>query len=258
MNKEKEEPSHNSNTPVDVDHVLTDETAKQWGYDLYPERRGNKYKASWGEILTGAGGHEHIDRVKCERNVYSCVKNSPIIKLMMGALKNSGCPIDIRRHISCEVCDISVTGGYDPLMNQIVVCQNVAKSEGMTQGVLMHEMIHMFDYCNNKVDFTNIDHLACTEIRAANLAHCSFMSAWMQGDASLLNIRAQHQNCVKTKALASVLAVRKVTKDEAIAAVERVFPKCYADLEPVGRRIRRGSLDMHKAYLEGYLYGYDL
>lgn len=52
-------------------------------------------------------------------------------------------PIDLRRHISCEVCDESVTGGYDPDLNQIVVCQNTSKSCGFVQGVLTHEMIHM-------------------------------------------------------------------------------------------------------------------
>ncbi|KAJ8875476.1 hypothetical protein PR048_023371 [Dryococelus australis] len=101
--------------------------------------------------------------------------------------------VDIRRHISCEVCDPSVSGGYDSIMNQIVVCQNVARSEGIVQGVLTHEMIHMFDYCRNEVDFKNVDHLACTEIRAANLAHCSFLSACAQGDASFINIRQRHQ-----------------------------------------------------------------
>lgn len=126
------------------------------------------------------------------------------------------------------------------------------------QGVLTHEMIHMFDYCRNNLDFKNIDHLACTEIRAANLTHCSFLSSWSQGDSSPINIRATHQDCVKTKALMSVLAVRNVTKDEAIDAVERVFPRCYADLEPIGRRIRRNSPDIKKAYLEGPMYGYDI
>lgn len=177
---------------------------------------------------------------------------------MMGALRSSGCPIDIRRHISCEVCDKSVSGGYDPETNQIVVCQNVARNEGIVQGVLAHEMIHMFDYCRNNLDFKNIDHLACTEIRAANLTHCSFMSAWHQGDASLFNIKETHQNCVKTKAMQSVLAVRKVTTQEAIDAVERVFPRCYNDMEPIGRRIRRNSADTYKAYLEAPLYGYDV
>lgn len=84
------------------------------------------------------------------------------------------------------------------------------------------------------------------------------MSAWLTGDASPFNIKEAHQNCVKSKALKSVLAVRDVTMDEAVNAVERVFPKCYADLEPIGRRLRRNSHDMYRAYEEGYLYGYDI
>ncbi|XP_033236047.1 mitochondrial inner membrane protease ATP23 homolog [Drosophila pseudoobscura] len=232
--------------------------SKDWGYDLYPERRGVTFKPKWTRILFGMEGQENIDRYKCEQNVYWCVKNGPLVKLMMGALKSSGCPIDLRRHISCEVCDPSVTGGYDPKLNQIVVCQNMAKNKSMVHGVLTHEMIHMFDYCNNDLDFRNVDHLACTEIRAANLAHCSFLSAMFQGDASPFNVKEAHQNCVKTKALASVLAVRNISKSDAIAAVERVFPKCYADLEPIGRRIRRNSTDQQKAYMEGPMYGYDV
>lgn len=115
----------------------------------------------------------------------------------------------------------------------------------------------MFDYCRNHLDFKNIDHLACTEIRAANLAHCSFLSAVANGDASFFNIKETHQDCVKSKALSSILAVRTVTANEAIDAIERVFPKCYRDLEPIGRRIRRNSEDMERAYMEGYYYGYD-
>lgn len=51
----------------------------------------------------GKEGTESIDKYKCEQNVYKCVMNSPLVKLMMGALRSSGCEIDIRRHISCEV-----------------------------------------------------------------------------------------------------------------------------------------------------------
>lgn len=207
-------------------------------------------------LLQGKG-RENIDKIRCESNVYKCVKRSPLVRLMMSALKSSGCPIDIRRHIACEECSYTVTGGYDPVLNQVVVCQNMATNEGLVQGVLTHEMIHMFDYCRNDLDFKNIDHLACTEIRAANLAHCSFTSAWMQGDASFFNVKESHQVCVKNKALMSVLAVRDVTREEAINAVERVFPHCYSDLEPIGRRLKRNSDDMYKAQAEGYLYGYD-
>ncbi|XP_071453384.1 mitochondrial inner membrane protease ATP23 homolog [Hetaerina americana] len=244
--------------PASEDNPVKSEVQeKQWGYDLYPERRGQKYQPSWLRVMFLGEGRENIDKIKCERRAYSCVQNSPIVKLMMGALKRAGCPIDIRRHISCEVCDISVSGGYDPVLNQVVVCQNVARSEGMVQGVLAHEMIHMFDWCTKNFDFKNVDHLACSEVRAANLTHCSFLSAWFQGDASPFRISEQHQECVKTKAIQSVLAVRKVSEEEAVAAVERVFKRCYADMEPIGRRCRRNSTDMQRAYVEGvHLFGY--
>ncbi|KAG7307547.1 hypothetical protein JYU34_007753 [Plutella xylostella] len=171
-----------------------DKKAEPWGYDLYPERRGT-FSPKLTNVLIGKEGKEGIEKMKCEKNVYECVKNSPIVKIMMRALKSSGCAVDLRRHISCEVCDYSVSGGYDPELNQIVVCQNVSTRQGMVQGVLAHEMIHMFDYCRNQLDFKNMEHLACTEIRAANLTHCSFMSAWSQGDASYTRIKKAHQVC---------------------------------------------------------------
>lgn len=233
------------------------QTEEKWGYDLYPERRGQKYQPSLAKIALLGEGRENIDKIKCERNVWNCAQKSPIVKLMLAALKSSGCEVDLSRHVACEVCDVSVSGGYDPELNQVVVCQNVARSEGMTQGVLTHEFIHMFDYCRNKLDFKNVEHLACTEIRAANLSHCSFLSAVGQGDASPFKIAKAHQDCVKTKAALSVMAVRKVSEPEARAVVDKVFDKCYNDLEPIGRRIRRNSLDMHKAYMERFAYGYD-
>lgn len=49
---------------------------KQWGYDLYPERRGQKYQPSWMSIFFRGEGRENVDKIKCERRAYSCVKNS--------------------------------------------------------------------------------------------------------------------------------------------------------------------------------------
>ncbi|KAK4320083.1 hypothetical protein Pmani_009024 [Petrolisthes manimaculis] len=248
MNSEaKQEPLNNQ----------SDNSDEKWGYDLYPERRGEKYNPSFARIALLGEGRESSDKFKCEKNVWNCVQNSPLVKLMLSALKSSGCEVDLKRHISCEVCDVTVNGGYDSELNQVVVCQNVSRSQGMTQAVLTHELIHMFDHCRNKLDFTNLEHLACTEIRAANLTHCSFMSSMIQGDSSPINIAKSHQDCVKTKAMYSVLSVRRVTKEEATGVVDRVFDRCYNDLEPIGRRMRRNSLDMHKAYRERFLYGYD-
>lgn len=58
--------------------------------------------------------------------------------------------------------------------------------------------------------------------------------------------------------MASVLAVRPdLSKEEARAAVDKVFTKCYNDLEPIGRRVRRNSTDMIRAYSERGNYGYE-
>lgn len=48
-----------------------------------------------------------------------------------------------------------------------------------------------------------------------------------------------------------------MSTEEARAAVERVFDKCYNDLEPIGRRIKRNTDDMNKAFFDAPYYGYD-
>ncbi|XP_064473963.1 mitochondrial inner membrane protease ATP23 homolog [Ornithodoros turicata] len=226
------------------------------GFKYYPERRGGKMDPGWLPKAFFGEGRDSIDNVRCEKNVYNCVKKSPLVKLMLSALRSAGCEVDIRRNIACESCEKIVTGGYDAELNQVVICQNNARSEGVVQGTLAHELLHMFDQCRAKMDLKNMDHLACTEIRAANLLHCSFLSAVAQGTASPFNIAKRHSECVKMKAAMSVMAVKDVSQEVARAAVDRVFDKCYNDLEPLGRRLRRNSADMEKAYRERYHYGY--
>lgn len=46
-----------------------------WGNDLYPERRGT-FKAKWSKVLTMTEGKENLDKLKCEKNVFECVKAS--------------------------------------------------------------------------------------------------------------------------------------------------------------------------------------
>ncbi|GIY25798.1 mitochondrial inner membrane protease ATP23 homolog [Caerostris extrusa] len=242
----------NENTEKKYTETLGDPT----GIEFFPERRGDKIARGWFRTLFVGEGRDNLQKLKCERQVHNVISESPLIKLMMDALKTTGCAIDLNRHISCEPCSKVVTGGYDAEMNQIVVCQNTATSKSAVHGALAHEMVHMFDFCRAHVDFKNVDHLLCTEIRAANLMHCSFMSALVMGTASLIRIKKQHQECVKRKALASVMAVRDLSPEEAKAAMDRVFTKCYNDLEPLGRRLRRNSEDIHKVYRERYLNGY--
>lgn len=61
---------------------------------------------------------------------------------------------------------------------------------------------------------------------------------------------------MKSKAMWSVMMARGVSMEEAKEAVDKVFPYCYNDLEPIGRRMKVRSGDMIRAYHEGYFYGY--
>lgn len=70
----------------------------------------------------------------------------------------------MRRNFSCEYCGPGVTGGFDTKKNQIVVCYNRIYQLGVMQGVISHELLHMFDSCRAELDFNNVEHVACTEV----------------------------------------------------------------------------------------------
>ena len=75
---------------------------------------------------------------------------------------------------------------------QIVLCENNIYSQGHMNDTLTHELIHTLDYCRAELDWKNIDHLACTEIRAASLSgECFF---WKENFARLkLGWKKHHQ-----------------------------------------------------------------
>ena len=49
-----------------------------YGYDLYPERQGGKYKPSFWEHFFLHEGENLSDQVTCEKNVYNCFKKSKL------------------------------------------------------------------------------------------------------------------------------------------------------------------------------------
>ncbi|XP_075132405.1 mitochondrial inner membrane protease ATP23 homolog isoform X2 [Leptodactylus fuscus] len=149
-------------------------------------------------------------------------------------MKQSGCTVSRDRHFSCEDCDGSVSGGFDADTSEIVLCQNNIHNQSHMNRVVTHELIHAFDHCRAHVDwFNNVRHLACSEIRAANLS----------GDCSLSNeisrfnfgLKQHHQACVRGRALRSILAVRQISREAAEKAVDDVFETCFNDYEPFGR-----------------------
>ncbi|XP_045159812.1 mitochondrial inner membrane protease ATP23 homolog [Mercenaria mercenaria] len=235
-----------------------------YGFYFYPNRNPGKIaeeKPGFLSSLKTAGlwglwSHDPKNNVNCRMLVRQCVERNKRVQMMMRALKTHGCPVDLDRHIHCEPCKLKISGGFDFFTNQVVVCENNIKKEAPCCNVLSHEMLHAFDKCRAKFDINNVEHLACTEIRAANLFHCSLTSAYVNGEAKPWNIKERHMNCVKRKALTSVLLVRNITPEEADKVIDKVFSRCYNDLEPFGRRLRLWARDEERSLSEGILYGY--
>ncbi|XP_073416076.1 mitochondrial inner membrane protease ATP23 homolog [Dendrobates tinctorius] len=171
---------------------------------------------------------------KCHKMLQMAMETSPYARLLLDAMKRSGCTVSRDRHFSCEDCDGSVSGGFDADTSEIVLCQNNIHNQPHMDRVVTHELIHAFDHCRAHVDwFSNIRHLACSEIRAANLS----------GDCSLSNeisrfnfgLKQHHQACVRDRALRSILAVRQISREAAEKAINDVFESCFNDHEPFGR-----------------------
>ncbi|XP_062990874.1 mitochondrial inner membrane protease ATP23 homolog isoform X1 [Elgaria multicarinata webbii] len=232
-----------SEQPQQPESGVSGEDEDDFGYGLFPERRR-------GEAKNPAFLYKSVFTYnnKCQIMLKFALDSNPFAKLLLDAMKNSGCTVFNDRHFSCEDCDGCVSGGFDSSTSQIVLCQNNIRYQSHMNRVVIHELIHAFDHCRAHVDwFNNVKHLACSEIRAANLS----------GDCSLLNemsrfkfgLKQHHQTCVRDRAVRSILAVRKVNKEMAEKAVDEVFESCFNDHEPFGR-VPHNISDAKYAYRE--------
>ena len=52
---------------------------ENWGYDLYPERRG-ELKINWAHSVFGRVGREPMQKLRCEKNVYRCIRSSTYVQ----------------------------------------------------------------------------------------------------------------------------------------------------------------------------------
>ncbi|XP_051464447.1 mitochondrial inner membrane protease ATP23 homolog isoform X2 [Apus apus] len=214
------------------------EEEDDFGYRLFPDRNKKPQSFLVRSLFTFHN--------RCQLMLRMTLDTNPYAKLLLEAMKQSGCTVFNDRHFSCENCDGCVSGGFDSATSQIVLCQNNIRHQSHMNRVVTHELIHAFDHCRAHVDwFKNVKHLACSEIRAANLS----------GDCTLMNeiarfkfgLKGHHQTCVRDRAIRSILAVRKVSKETAEKAVDEVFDACFNDLEPFGR-IPHSKKDARRAY----------
>ncbi|XP_018417091.1 PREDICTED: mitochondrial inner membrane protease ATP23 homolog [Nanorana parkeri] len=226
-------------------------TKEDLGYHLFPQRdRRNPRKESLASKL-------YFLKFRCQNRLKLALAENPQIKILLNAMGQAGCTAYMDRHFTCEDCDEKVGGGFDSATSEIVLCQNTITDQKQMNRVVTHELIHAYDHCRAHVDFSsNLQHLACSEIRAASLS----------GDCSLTNemlrlkfgIKGHHKTCVRDRAVKSILATRKVSQEAAEKTVDEVFNSCFNDQEPFGR-IPYNKASAHMSYKEymnrGRYYG---
>ena len=227
--------------------------------DLYPQRRG--FMSVEYSTLQKAYGHNREQALKnvCHDNLIFALETYPMVRTLLGALESVGCPVELDRHFLCDSCKVGSNefvnhGGYDEVANQVFVCANNTQKIGQVHAVLVRNLIAMFDRCMHKYDFRNPEHLACTEIRKANLAGCEYVNYLSRSDGTFY-VQGAHADCVRKVAIESMVKAKFVPEDVAKAAVWKVFDRCYKDLEPIGRRARNKE-DIELAHRERFLCNY--
>ncbi|KAJ1726362.1 Mitochondrial inner membrane protease atp23 [Coemansia biformis] len=165
----------------------------------------------------------------CEKWRDELLATSPPVRFMAEHLKSSGMAVT-GEDMPCMRCNEMRTGGFAP-PNQIQLCYNQLFSKGLLGTTMVHEMIHAYDHANFRIDWSNLEHHACTEIRAASLSgDCSWFQEFLRGNLGFLK---HHQICVKRRAALSVRANPKCkSAKHAEAAVNKVFQSCFTDTRP--------------------------
>ena len=174
---------------------------------------------------------------KCRGLVAQACKRDVKAKALHRALKALG----VDTPIECAQCpadadgNTPTAGGYVPDRKSVVLCQQwVAAQPSEVPNTLAHELVHAYDDARAHVNWLDLTHHACTEIRAANLSgDCSFGREFDRGRVGPLSVAAAGERCVRRRAELSVaMNPACPNADAAAGAVERAWKTCYADTAP--------------------------
>lgn len=176
---------------------------------------------------------------KCDELVASTLANSPRVHVLLSKMRERGC----EAIVACE--DVfggaAVAGGFDSVSGRVVMNPRVPaaflSAAEFTRSVT-HELVHAFDSCRARVDADRCPHIACTEIRAANLSgDCDFMVEARRMPLQLLEsgLAGRQRACVRRRAELSLsmhVPCRGPDGRGPAKHVATVWDPCYADAEP--------------------------
>jgi len=172
-----------------------------------------------------------------EQRLDHAIKRDPTVIFMLQKMEEAGCTVG-RKFFKVEQCDnLEVGGGFSPQGDGVTICCNEEAqlhSQQEVNNAMVHELLHAYDHCRaNGLDWSNCDHHACSEVRAANLSgDCTMSQEWARGNYGL---KGQHKICIRRRAEISVAMNPNCRGNRARDAVSRVFDTCFKDTAPFDR-----------------------
>eukprot|EP00607_Mallomonas_marina_P008736 CAMPEP_0182416686 /NCGR_PEP_ID=MMETSP1167-20130531/1060_1 /TAXON_ID=2988 /ORGANISM="Mallomonas Sp, Strain CCMP3275" /LENGTH=176 /DNA_ID=CAMNT_0024589691 /DNA_START=72 /DNA_END=602 /DNA_ORIENTATION=- len=175
--------------------------------------------------------------------LYDAVTTNKTVQFLVNAIEEKGCVLP-DSFMVCRPCpDEQISGGFAVQTQQsstqyrpmIVLCENKNLGRKTFENTVVHELIHAYDKCRAKLDFSNCLHHACTEVRASALSgECAYLQELLRGHSGL---RGGHQTCVKRRAKKSLSSNSNCQGDVPSKAVDTVFAQCYRDTAPFDRPV---------------------
>ncbi|ODQ82482.1 hypothetical protein BABINDRAFT_10907 [Babjeviella inositovora NRRL Y-12698] len=170
------------------------------------------------------------DCARCYTYRDQMMQTSPIVRFMLENAQKVGANIS-DANIVCDYCPELMGGGFHPELG-IVLCQNRILSKTHLEDTLTHELVHAFDHNKFNVDWLDLRHHACSEIRASTLSgECRLWNEIKK--TGFGGFGRKFQTCVKRRAAISVAANPNCKdKEQAERVVDEVFESCFKDTRP--------------------------
>jgi len=167
---------------------------------------------------------------KCLQWRSDLLATSPKVIFMLQQIRELGANVP-SSSIHC-VPGSEGAGAVHPPTGHIFLSQGKFLGRSHMEDALTHELIHLYDHVRFKVDWNNLRHHACSEIRANNLSgDCSWGREFQRTFFS--SFTKHHQDCVRRRAIVSVRAHPKCPDDAtAERVVNEVFESCVKDTRP--------------------------
>jgi len=164
---------------------------------------------------------------------------APRVSAMLRKLEARGCQMSVEPVVCDDIFEgVAAIGAYDSARKAVVmnpaVPERYLTQHQWSRGIT-HELVHAYDDCRVDLEPGNVRHMACTEIRAANLSGDCDFSDELRRSGFRFEIGGLQQKCVRKRTLQSLKmhsACEGMTVPAIESVIDDVFSACYKDTAP--------------------------